>query len=52
MRSEKFRCYLLDPDDDVVDGDVDQLHEEPDEAHDGEANSRCNGYLLKLFPNK
>jgi hypothetical protein len=31
---------------------VDQLHEEPNEAHDGEANSRSNGYLLKLFPNK
>ncbi len=51
-RADKFFCYLLDPDDDVVDGDVDQLHEESDEAHDGEANSRCNSYLLKLFPRK
>ncbi len=48
----KFCCDLLDPDDDVVDGDVDQLHEEPDESHDGETNSRCNSYLLKLFPRK
>lgn len=33
---------------DVVDWDVDEFHEEADEAHDREAYSRCHGDLLKL----
>ena len=36
-------------DDDVVDRDVDQLHEEPDEAHDGKADRRRGRDLLELW---
>ena len=38
----------LRADDDVVDGDVDQLDEEPDEAHDGEADGCGHSDLLEL----
>ena len=38
----------LRADDDVVDGDVDQLDEEPDEAHDGEADGGGDRDLLEL----
>jgi hypothetical protein len=31
-------------------GDVDELDEEADEAHDGKANCRGDGNLLELFP--
>merc|ERR1719508_659004 len=34
--------------DDVIDGDVDELHEEPDEAHDGETDGGGHGDLLEL----
>ena len=36
--------------DDVVDGDMDQFHEESNESHDTETNSGCHGNLLELFP--
>ena len=39
----------LRADDDVVDGDVDQLDEEPDEAHDGEADGSGDRDLLELW---
>jgi len=32
---------ILRADNDVVDGDVDELDEEADEAHDGKADRRC-----------
>ena len=41
---------LLGSDNDVVDGDVDELDEESDETHQGEPNGCGNGYLLELFP--
>ena len=37
------------PDDDVVDGDVDELDKEADEAHDGEADGGRDGDLLELW---
>ena len=33
---------------DVVDGDVDELHEEPNESHDGKPNSSGHGNFLEL----
>ena len=41
--------FILGSDNDVVDGDVDELHEETDETHDAEPNSGCHSDLLKLF---
>merc|ERR1712137_989551 len=35
---------------DVVDGNVDELDEEADESHDGEADGGGHGNLLELFP--
>ena len=43
---------MLDPDNNVVDGDVNELDEEADEAHDREPDGRGDGDLLELFPNK
>ena len=40
--------FLRVADQDVVDGDVDQLHEEADEAHDEEANARRDRNLGEL----
>ena len=40
---------ILTSDNDVVDGDMDQFDEEPNEAHDAESNSGCSGNLLKFF---
>merc|ERR1719500_1070902 len=37
-------------DDDVIDGDVDELDEEPDEAHDAEADGGGDGDLGELLP--
>jgi hypothetical protein len=42
---------LLCADDDVVDGDVDELDEEADEAHNGEADGCGDGDLLELWKN-
>ena len=39
----------LSSDDDVVDGNVDELHEEPDESHDGETDCRRCRDLLELW---
>lgn len=39
---------FLRADNDVVDRDVDELHEEADEAHYAEANGRRNGDLLEF----
>ena len=44
--------FGLCSDDDVVDGDVDQLHEEPDEPHDGEPDGRCDRDLLEFWGTK
>lgn len=33
---------------DVVDGDVDELDKEPNEAHNGKPNRRCHGDLLEF----
>ena len=41
---------MLDPDDDIVNGDVDELDEEADESHDGESDGGGDGDLLKLLP--
>ena len=35
--------------DDVVDGNVDQLNEESDEAHDGESDGGGHGDFLKFW---
>merc|ERR1712212_252578 len=35
--------------DDVVNGDVDQFDEEPDETHDGEPDGSCHGNLLEFL---
>jgi hypothetical protein len=40
---------VLRSDDDVVDGDVDELDEEADEAHDGEPDGSGDGDLLELW---
>lgn len=40
-----FQAYLHD---DVVNRDVDELDEKPNEAHDCKTNRRCHGNLLKL----
>ncbi len=41
---------MLDPHDDVVNGDVDELDEEADESHDGESDGGGDGDLLELLP--
>jgi hypothetical protein len=41
---------MLDPADDVVNGDVDELDEEADESHDGESDGGGDGDLLELLP--
>jgi hypothetical protein len=47
----KYKIFmLLDSDNDVVDGDVNELDEEADEAHDGKADGGGHGNLLELFP--
>ena len=43
---------LLWSDDDVVDGDVDELDEETDEAHDAEPDGGGDGNLRELLPAK
>ena len=44
-----MRASNLLSDDDVVDGNVDELHEEADESHDGESD-RCRcGDLLEFW---
>ena len=53
MRKESGRAGReeeeeLRADDDVVDGDVDQLDEEADETHDAEADRGGDGDLLEL----
>jgi hypothetical protein len=40
---------ILGADDDVVDGNVDKLDEEANEAHDGEADRGSEGNLLELY---
>ena len=40
--------YYSDLHQDVVDGDVNELHKVADEAHDGEPHCRCQGDLLEL----
>eukprot|EP00745_Piridium_sociabile_P040339 TRINITY_DN77220_c0_g1_i2.p1 TRINITY_DN77220_c0_g1~~TRINITY_DN77220_c0_g1_i2.p1 ORF type:complete len:105 (+),score=10.21 TRINITY_DN77220_c0_g1_i2:317-631(+) len=47
--THSFRSDTLGSHNDVVDGDVDQLDEEPDEPHDGKPNRRRYGNLLELF---
>jgi len=37
-------------DDDVVDGNVNEFDEKPDESHDGKADGRCHGDLRELLP--
>lgn len=46
-----FPCHSahLRAHDDIVDGDVYQLNEEADEAHDAEAHSSGDGDLLELL---
>jgi hypothetical protein len=43
---------LLGPHNDVVDGDVDELHKEANEAHETKANSSCYGYLSEFLSEK
>ena len=42
------RRSKLGADDDIVDGDVDELDEEADEAHDAEPDRGGDGNLLEL----
>lgn len=44
-----FKAYLHN---DVVNGDVDELDEEPNKAHDCKTNRCCHGNLLKLCKDK
>ena len=46
-RDAAFKTSLW-ADDDIVDGDVDQLDEESDEAHDGESDGGGDSDLLEL----
>ena len=48
LRRQREFVDQLRADDDVVDGNVDQLDEEPDEAHDGKADGGGDGDLLEL----
>ena len=41
---------LLGPDNDVVDGDVDELDKEPDEPHEAKPYGCGDGDLRKFFP--
>ena len=41
---------LLRPHDDVVNGDVDELNEEPDEAHDPESDRSGDSDLTEFLP--
>jgi len=41
--------YKLNSDDDVVDGDVDQLDKESDESHDGETNDCGKSNFLEFL---
>ena len=43
---------LLGPHNDVVDGDVDELHKEANEAHETKANSSGYGYLGEFLSEK
>jgi hypothetical protein len=43
---------LLRPNDDVVDGDVDKLDKEANEAHETKANSSGYGYLGEFLSEK
>jgi len=47
-RSAKDLALVPHPQDDLVDRDVDQLHEEADEAHDEETNAGRDDDLLEL----
>ena len=49
-RHDLLLLLLLGPDDDVVDGDVDELDEEPDEPHDTETNRGGDSDLAELLP--
>ena len=42
----------LGPDNDVVDGDVDELDEEPNEAHEAKPDGRGDGDLREFFPER
>ena len=46
-RDAAFKTSLW-ADDDIVDGDVDQLDEESDEAHDGESDGGGDSDFLEL----
>ena len=48
MRRDAAFKTILWADDDIVDGDVDQLDEESDEAHDGESDGGGDSDLLEL----
>jgi len=50
LLSSSFILRSLTSDNDVVDGDMDQLDEESNESHDAEPDSCCHGDLSKLFP--
>lgn len=41
--------FRLDANNDIVNRNVNKFHEETDEAHDGEADCRCYGDLLKFW---
>eukprot|EP00306_Pavlova_sp_CCMP459_P008976 CAMPEP_0185155198 /NCGR_PEP_ID=MMETSP1139-20130426/281_1 /TAXON_ID=298111 /ORGANISM="Pavlova sp., Strain CCMP459" /LENGTH=100 /DNA_ID=CAMNT_0027720085 /DNA_START=615 /DNA_END=913 /DNA_ORIENTATION=- len=48
QRLMKDGVHLVQTNDDVVDGDEDELHEETDEAHDRKANRCRHGDLAEL----
>jgi len=43
-----LKSFRLNSNNDVIDGNVDKLDKEADEAHDGKADGRCNGDLLEF----
>ena len=49
---DHIQYMLLGPNNDVVDGDVDELDKEPNEAHEAKPYGRGNGDLLEFFPER
>ena len=47
---DHIQYMLLGSDNDVVDGDVDELDEEPNEAHEAKPDGRGDGDLREFFP--
>lgn len=49
MKDAAFRAHLTRTDDDVVNGDEDQLHKESNKAHDHESDCGTDGHLREFW---